>query len=194
MEKIMGKNFVIIVIIAIAGYFGYQYISTPTYDQIVVFTGNGCKPCDYAKKALDKHDAEYIEYNIGESAENMKLFKKHKGKTIPLILIGDQRLDEFDPTLLEVVLNGYLYEIDSGNNEVMMYVIKGCGWCKKASNFLEKNGIPFKECDIRESESCRNEYERLRGNGTPLIIVGSNKVYGFHEKALTLALKQVKLM
>ena len=96
----MRKLFLILIIIII-GYFAYQrfFNTISSSDDVVVFTADNCPPCSDATSLLDEHDINYTEYNVNDSDENFSLFKKHKGHRLPLLLIGDERIEGYDETL-----------------------------------------------------------------------------------------------
>ena len=64
-------------------------------------------------------------------------------------------------------------------NDVVMYSTSWCGYCKKARRYFKSKGIKFVERDIERSRLAKVAYDRLGGNGVPLIVVGKNKMSGF---------------
>jgi mycoredoxin len=50
------------------------------------------------------------------------------------------------------------------------------------------------EYNIQSSSSNKNRFDELGGQGTPLVLIGDNKIHGFNKKALKMALKQSDLM
>jgi glutaredoxin len=64
-------------------------------------------------------------------------------------------------------------------NSVVMYSTSWCGYCKKARRYFKSKGIKFVERDIERSRLAKVAYDRLGGNGVPLIVVGNNKMSGF---------------
>ncbi|MCW8907604.1 MAG: glutaredoxin family protein [Sedimenticola sp.] len=62
---------------------------------------------------------------------------------------------------------------------VVMYSTRWCGYCKQARAYFNQNGIRFSEHDIERSSSARSAYDRLGGNGVPLILVGDQRMSGF---------------
>ncbi|MDR3401374.1 MAG: glutaredoxin family protein [Chthoniobacter sp.] len=67
---------------------------------------------------------------------------------------------------------------------VVMYTTSHCPYCKQAKAYLTRRGVPFREVDIEASGVGKLEYQRLGGNGVPLIMVGGTKVEGFDEQEL----------
>ena len=60
-----------------------------------------------------------------------------------------------------------------------MYSTQWCGYCRKAREYFKDNKIRYKEKDIEKSSRAKKEYDRLKGSGVPLIMVGKNKIQGF---------------
>jgi len=192
------KKALIIIIIILGVFQLFKYIKNEaSYDdsdyEVILFTAQNCPPCRDAEKFLDDNEVEYTIYYIDESDENMKKFKEYNGTKFPLVIIGDQRIEGYNENLLTIAINS-LYEPGEGATKVVVYTSNGCGWCTKAMNYLKKNNIEYDERNISEDTDYRQEFQELGGRGTPLILVGDNKIYGFNEKAIKMALKQVGLM
>jgi len=63
--------------------------------------------------------------------------------------------------------------------KVVMYSATWCGYCRKARNYFNQQGIPFREYDIENSSKGRRDYARLNGTGVPIIFVGKKRMQGF---------------
>lgn len=185
------KNLAIIVVIIAAGYLAYQNVFNTLPEENMIFTLNNCELCDIAKDLLDAYEIEYTEYNVEESDETFALFKKYKGKTLPMLIIDGERIAPQDETFLQIAFSG-LYEPDS--REVVIYTETGCGWCQKAIAFLEDNDIEFAEYNIRESPEYRSELEALGGVGVPFVVIGDIPIPGYNKEAYRAALKQLDLI
>ena len=64
-------------------------------------------------------------------------------------------------------------------NKVVMYSTSWCGYCKKARQYFKSKGIAFNEYDIEKNKKAKRKYERLGGQGVPLILVGKKSMRGF---------------
>ncbi len=64
-------------------------------------------------------------------------------------------------------------------NSVVMYSTSWCGYCRQARRYFKSKGIKYVEHDIERSRLAKRAYDRLGGNGVPLIVVGENKMSGF---------------
>lgn len=67
---------------------------------------------------------------------------------------------------------------------VIIYSTSHCPWCVKAKQYFASKGVSYDERDIERSPSARSEFEKLGGNGVPLIMVGSEKMEGFNQQRL----------
>ena len=184
------KKVIILVAIVAAAFLVYQHVFNPSSDENMMFTLNDCELCEIAIELLDAYEIEYTEYNLDESDENVELFKKYKGRRLPLIFIDGERIEAPDETFLNIAING-LFESD--NNEVVVYTKPGCGWCVKTVEYFQDNDIEFAEYDITESDDYNERFLALGGHGVPFIVIGDNLISGFNKEAFRMALKQIGL-
>jgi len=73
--------------------------------------------------------------------------------------------------------------------EVKMYATDWCGYCRKAREFMTKNGVRYTELDIEKVPAARAEYDRLGARGVPVILVGAQRMNGYSEERLAAMLK-----
>ena len=66
--------------------------------------------------------------------------------------------------------------------KVIMYSTSWCGYCKKARNYFNKNGIQYTEYDIEKDKRALRDYKKLRATGVPVILVGRKRMNGFSKK------------
>ena len=177
-------------------YFAYDHLTTELTSgdhEAILFTAENCPPCDDIVKYLGERDVEFIQYDIHASEEDRKRFKKFKGRGFPLVIIGSDRIVGFDKTLLDIAVNG-LYVPGEDADRVVVYTRPGCGWCTKVKEFLNNKGVTYEERDVSKSDANLDAFDALKGQGFPLVMVGDNKICGYNERALKMALKQVGLM
>lgn len=62
---------------------------------------------------------------------------------------------------------------------VVMYSAAWCSVCKMARAYFDFHAIPFEEFDVETTERGQRDYQRLKGNGVPLILVGNRRLDGF---------------
>ena len=69
---------------------------------VVIYTTPGC--CNLAKSFFRERNIEYIEYDITSSQEGLREFKELNGRGVPLIFIGEARIDGYNEQLLRSAL------------------------------------------------------------------------------------------
>ncbi|MEW8506965.1 MAG: glutaredoxin domain-containing protein [Candidatus Thiodiazotropha sp.] len=74
-------------------------------------------------------------------------------------------------------------EPGTGQNRVVMYSTKWCGYCNKARAYFKRNAIPFSEYDVETSQKGKRDYKKLGGRGVPIILVGKRRLNGFSEES-----------
>ncbi len=171
-------------------------------DEIIVFTDDGCPPCIDAVQLLEDEGVDYIEYNIADSEENGKKYRKRKGENLPFLIIGEQRIAGFDPAAIESALAafyGHLEEGGEGEGEetargsVVMYTNTDCVQCEKARQLFQKYDIEYIEYDFADPES-HEVYEEMEGRGGLLILIGRHRIQTFSEDIVRIALEQEGLL
>ncbi|MDO3381473.1 glutaredoxin family protein [Gilvimarinus algae] len=63
---------------------------------------------------------------------------------------------------------------------VVMYSTSWCGYCKKARQYFESQGIAYNERDIETSTRARQEYEQLGASGIPFLLIGNDTMNGWN--------------
>lgn len=77
-----------------------RQVATP----VVMYSTKWCPYCHRAREYFKRHSIDYIEYDIEASAENLAKFHALGGRGLPLILLGDRRLDGFSPSSFDDLL------------------------------------------------------------------------------------------
>lgn len=67
--------------------------------------------------------------------------------------------------------------------KVVLYRTAWCGYCKRASAYMQQKNIPFVERDIEANPAYKAEYSRLGGKGVPFTVFGTRTLSGFNESA-----------
>ena len=202
------RNLLILAIIAAGGYqlyVKYQEHATAAYDEngnplTLFFTFNGCKPCDDARTLLKKRHVGFEEFNVSDGdaqADKMKTYGG--GRLLPYIVTGDRKLSGFNKheligALAEVhgrklltrqeqkIMNTHFDS--AGNPRVVMYATQRCGYCIKAREYFNDEGVEFTEFDIDRSAVAKRNFKALEASGTPLFYVGYRRVDGFNKNKL----------
>ena len=100
---------------------------------------------------------------------------------------GDSPKDKDKAEKIVVEVNSYenvtyddvqFYQGSESNN-VTMYATSWCGYCKKARQYFQQQGIPFVEKDIEQSADAKREHAALGGGGVPLFSYKGRTKRGF---------------
>jgi glutaredoxin len=75
--------------------------------------------------------------------------------------------------------------------QAVLYATEWCPYCARARKFFKDNNIPFREYDIEKSAEGNAQYERLGGNGVPVVLIADKVIYGYDESALREAFAQL---
>ncbi len=71
---------------------------------IVIYSTSWCHYCIQAKQFLNQLPVNYSECDIENSAHAKMRFKELQGQTVPLIYVGDIRIDGFNAKAIEQAL------------------------------------------------------------------------------------------
>lgn len=63
-----------------------------------------------------------------------------------------------------------------------------CGYCAKMRKYLAAEGIAYVELDVETSAEGQARYEALESPGVPVILVGSEIIYGYDPDGVSAAL------
>jgi len=73
---------------------------------------------------------------------------------------------------------------------IKIFTTRTCPWCKKAKEYMKKEGIKFKELDVASDEKARDEMIRKSGqSGVPVLEIGDTIIVGFNPEEIKKALK-----
>lgn len=78
--------------------------------------------------------------------------------------------------------------------EVVLFSTSWCGYCRKAREYLNSNGIAHVEYDIEKSSEGKRQFAELGGRGVPLILVGNQEIRGWNPAALKAALARARII
>jgi len=71
---------------------------------VVLYTTVRCGYCKKAKSFLQKNNVPYTEYDVETSAKGKQDYRKLGGKGVPIILVGQQRMNGFSEARLGKML------------------------------------------------------------------------------------------
>ncbi len=97
--------------------------------------------------------------------------------------------------LIIAIIGGIKYYKDHPGNftkldrgDVILYATDWCGYCKKTRAFFAANGIIYTEYNIERSAYGKAEYDKINGNGVPVVDVKGTIIRGYSERNLRRAL------
>lgn len=77
--------------------------------KVRVFSAVWCGYCKLAKAHLAKRGVPYEEIDVEQSASGETEYRRLGGRGVPILLVGEQRMDGFDPAALDVLLKAAGY-------------------------------------------------------------------------------------
>lgn len=77
-----------------------QYTESP----VIMYSTRWCPYCHKARAYFKRHQFSYVEYDIEESATNLTNFRALNSNSVPLISVGDKRMQGFTPQSFEALL------------------------------------------------------------------------------------------
>ncbi|MDB6173974.1 MAG: hypothetical protein JWL59_3285 [Chthoniobacteraceae bacterium] len=81
-----------------------QVVSPGGGKQIVMYTTASCGACKAAKQYFAQKGIRYEEFDVEQSRSAMAEFQRLGGRGVPLIIVGEKRLEGFSPQALEAIL------------------------------------------------------------------------------------------
>jgi len=81
-----------------------------------------------------------------------------------------------------------IVEGEDGDHEIVLFALSTCGWCRKARNFLNENGLKYRfvYVDLLEGDAQKEVFEEVKTHNPrktfPTLVVDGEKVIaGFNE-------------
>ena len=79
------------------------------------------------------------------------------------------------------------------NYEVILYSTTWCGYCAKTREYFAENHIKYTDLDVEHSEEGHRDYERLGGNGVPIVLINSETlIHGYSPEKISEALNNTE--
>jgi len=75
-----------------------------TKPDVIMLGAWWCSYCYKAKKYFQKNNIHYCEYDMENTLEGKRLYKKHGSGAVPIILIGEYQLSGFSERQIEAAL------------------------------------------------------------------------------------------
>lgn len=67
---------------------------------------------------------------------------------------------------------------------VAVYGTPTCPYCRKVRAYLKERGIAFADYDLTSSPRAKEAYDKLKGVGVPLVLIGDRRIDGYNEKVI----------
>jgi glutaredoxin len=71
---------------------------------VIMYSTRWCPYCHRARSYFERHGFSYVEYDIEASEQHLAEFRALNGAGVPLILMGNQRMQGFSPASFEDLL------------------------------------------------------------------------------------------
>jgi len=68
---------------------------------VILYSSRGCHFCRQAKAYFKAKQIRFMEYDVETHTKGRKDFKRLRGRGVPIVLIGRERLDGFNVKLFE---------------------------------------------------------------------------------------------
>ncbi len=72
-------------------------------DKVVMYSATWCGYCKKAKKYFNSNNISFSEYDVESSSKGKRDYKRMKGRGVPIILIGDNRMNGFSQSKFESI-------------------------------------------------------------------------------------------
>jgi len=72
--------------------------------RVVIYTTQHCPHCQHAKRWLKKNNIAFLDFNVAKPGKIQKNFFQMGGRSVPLIVVGEEKLTGFNPRQLKNLL------------------------------------------------------------------------------------------
>lgn len=74
--------------------------------------------------------------------------------------------------------------------KVVLYGSKGCGWCAREKDFLDRKGVKYEYREVNDEKTMGELLKVTNGEAaTPVTVVGKRVIVGFNQKEIEEALE-----
>jgi glutaredoxin 3 len=79
-------------------------------------------------------------------------------------------------------------------NQVIIYTIPTCPWCRQAKEYLRQKGIQYTDHNVAEDRQAFDRMYKLTGQaGVPVIVIDDEFIIGFNTKEIDEALSSRRI-
>ena len=86
----------------------------------------------------------------------------------------------------------YIYIPDANSKTVALYSTEWCSYCASVRIYFETHNIEFKEYNVEQSAAGMLGLWAFRADGVPVVVVGSEVIYGYDLEKVSTALESLK--
>ena len=72
--------------------------------------------------------------------------------------------------------------------DILMLSSTTCGYCTQAREWMTAQRVPFTECFIEQDPACAATFQRMGGQGTPMVLVRGQVIVGFDRQRVLASL------
>ena len=77
-------------------------------DKVVIYSTTWCHTCDKAKHYFRKNNIPYVSYDVEKTRVGKMDFKLLRGKSVPIIIVGNKRMNGFSVSRFERLYQQHL--------------------------------------------------------------------------------------
>ncbi len=86
----------------------------------------------------------------------------------------------------------FIYVPKEDSKEVTLYSTQWCSYCASLRMYLDTHGIKYKEYDVEKSAQGILGLWAFRARGVPIIVIGTDVIYGYDIKKVSASLDRIK--
>ena len=72
--------------------------------RITLYSSSACHHCRQLKQWLQQHRVRFQEMDVQRNARALKDFQRQGGRAVPLLMVGERKIQGFDPKRLPAQL------------------------------------------------------------------------------------------
>lgn len=72
---------------------------------------------------------------------------------------------------------------DTGS-ELQIFTKDDCGYCAKAKDYMDSQGVTYRERNIDHSRSAKIQHKKMKATGVPVFIKGKQRMNGYSQDRL----------
>lgn len=69
-----------------------------------------------------------------------------------------------------------------GHQQYAVFVTPGCRGCRAATDYFQAKGLRYEVLDVSRSQTAREAYALVQGQGFPVVLVGKQRMTGWNER------------